>query len=57
MDQVVTAGIVEDHPVVIEGITSWIGADPEQASEFLLAARSSGIGLAGPSGMMIHATR
>ena len=26
----VTAAIVEDHPVVIEGIISWISADPEQ---------------------------
>ena len=30
MEHHVTAAIVEDHPVVIEGIISWIGADPEQ---------------------------
>ena len=34
----VTAGIVEDHPVVIEGITSWISADPEERIQVVLVA-------------------
>jgi len=34
----VTAGIVEDHPVVIEGITSWISADPEDRIQVVLVA-------------------
>jgi two-component system nitrate/nitrite response regulator NarL len=38
VDQVVTAGIVEDHPVVIEGITSWISADPEHRIQVVLVA-------------------
>ena len=28
MEQAVTVTIVEDHPVVIEGVTSWISSDP-----------------------------
>lgn len=28
MERAVTAAIVEDHPVVIEGVTSWISSDP-----------------------------
>jgi DNA-binding NarL/FixJ family response regulator len=30
MERSVTVAIVEDHPVVVEGVTSWIGADPGQ---------------------------
>jgi two-component system nitrate/nitrite response regulator NarL len=28
VERAVTAAIVEDHPVVIEGVTSWISSDP-----------------------------
>jgi two-component system nitrate/nitrite response regulator NarL len=28
VDRIVTAAVVEDHPVVVEGITSWIASDP-----------------------------
>jgi DNA-binding NarL/FixJ family response regulator len=30
MEQPVTVAIIEDHPVVTEGVASWIGADPGQ---------------------------
>ena len=30
MEHHVTVAIVDDHPVVIEGVISWIGADPER---------------------------
>jgi two-component system nitrate/nitrite response regulator NarL len=30
VERAVTVAIVEDHPVVIEGVTSWINADPQQ---------------------------
>jgi two-component system, NarL family, nitrate/nitrite response regulator NarL len=30
MDQQVTVAIIEDHPVVTEGVASWIRSDPEQ---------------------------
>src|SRR5205807_6027282 len=28
VERIVTAAIVEDHPVVVEGVTSWVSADP-----------------------------
>ncbi len=30
MERAVTVAIIEDHSVVIEGVTSWINADPQQ---------------------------
>jgi two-component system nitrate/nitrite response regulator NarL len=36
----VTAAIVEDHPVVIEGITSWISSDPLRRIHVVQVARS-----------------
>ena len=30
MERQVTIAIVEDHPVVVEGVTSWVNGDPDQ---------------------------
>ena len=38
-DGPVTVAIVEDHPVVTEGVASWIGSDPEQRVRLTLSAR------------------
>jgi two-component system nitrate/nitrite response regulator NarL len=43
----VTAAIVEDHPVVIEGITSWIRSDPLGRVQVTTVTRSLA-GLTGP---------
>jgi two-component system, NarL family, nitrate/nitrite response regulator NarL len=47
MEQPVTVAIIEDHPVVTEGVTSWIRADPGQRVRLEQTARD----LAGLSGM------
>ena len=48
MGQPVTAAIIEDHPVVTEGVTSWIRSDPGQRVELVQTARDlTGLG-AGP---------
>jgi two-component system, NarL family, nitrate/nitrite response regulator NarL len=39
MEQQVTAAIIEDHPVVTEGVTSWIAADPGQRVRLVHTAR------------------
>ena len=39
MGQPVTAAIIEDHPVVTEGVTSWIRSDPGQRVELVQTAR------------------
>ena len=39
MEQPVTVAIIEDHPVVTEGVTSWIGSDPGQRVRLVLTAR------------------
>jgi two-component system, NarL family, nitrate/nitrite response regulator NarL len=39
MDQRVTVAIIEDHPVVTEGVTSWIRADPGQRVRLVQTAR------------------
>jgi two-component system, NarL family, nitrate/nitrite response regulator NarL len=39
VEQPVTAAIVEDHPVVIEGITSWIDSDPQRRIRLTHVAR------------------
>ena len=39
MEQPVTAAIVEDHPVVTEGVTSWIRSDPGQRVQLAQTAR------------------
>ncbi len=38
MEQPVTVAIIEDHPVVTEGVTSWIRADPGQRVELVQTA-------------------
>ena len=39
MEQQVTVAIIEDHPVVTEGVASWIRSDPGQRVR--LVARQS----------------
>jgi two-component system, NarL family, nitrate/nitrite response regulator NarL len=39
MDQQVTVAIIEDHPVVTEGVASWIRADPGQRVRLVQTAR------------------
>ena len=39
MDRPVTAAIVEDHPVVTEGVASWIRSDPGQRVRLVQTAR------------------
>lgn len=39
MERQVTVMIIEDHPVVTEGVTSWIRADPGQRARLVQAAR------------------
>ena len=39
MEQQVTVAIVEDHPVVTEGVASWIQSDPGQRVRLVQAAR------------------
>ncbi len=39
MDQQVTVVIIEDHPVVTEGVASWIRADPGQRVRLVHTAR------------------
>jgi len=39
MEQPVTVAIIEDHPVVTEGVTSWIRSDPGQRVRLVQMAR------------------
>lgn len=39
MEQQVTVAIIEDHPVVTEGVASWIRSDPGQRARLVLTAR------------------
>jgi two-component system, NarL family, nitrate/nitrite response regulator NarL len=39
MEQPVTAAIIEDHPVVAEGVASWIRSDPGRRVRLVQAAR------------------
>ena len=39
MEQPVTVAIIEDHPVVTEGVTSWIRSDPGQRLQLVHTAR------------------
>jgi len=39
MERPVTVAIVEDHPVVTEGVASWIRSDPGQRVRLVLTAR------------------
>jgi two-component system nitrate/nitrite response regulator NarL len=47
MEQQVTVAIVEDHPVVTEGVASWIRSDPAQRVRLVQTARDLS-GLHGP---------
>ena len=48
MEHQVTVAIIEDHPVVTEGVASWIRSDPGQRVRLVLTARGlTGLG-AGP---------
>jgi two-component system nitrate/nitrite response regulator NarL len=45
MEQLVTVAIIEDHPVVTEGVASWIRSDPGQRVRLVLTARDlAGLG-------------
>ncbi|HEX9065408.1 MAG TPA: response regulator transcription factor [Streptosporangiaceae bacterium] len=45
MDQPVTVVIIEDHPVVSEGVASWIRSDPDQRVRLVQTARDlTGLG-------------
>ena len=44
----VTVGLVDDHPVVHEGMRSWLDQDPEHRIELVAAADSVDALLAGP---------
>ena len=51
MAQPVTVAIIEDHPVVTEGVASWIRSDPGQRVLLVQTARDlTGLGAAaGPA--------
>lgn len=49
MDAPVTVAIVEDHPVVIEGITAWLTAGP--GHQVRVAEVASGLAGLGPAGL------
>jgi two-component system nitrate/nitrite response regulator NarL len=45
MEQPVTVAIIEDHPVVTEGVASWIRSDPGQRAQLVQTARDlTGLG-------------
>ncbi|PPK64872.1 response regulator transcription factor [Actinokineospora auranticolor] len=46
----VTVAIIEDHPVVIDGVSTWIEADPERRAVVVAAGDSIDDVLAGPGG-------
>jgi two-component system, NarL family, nitrate/nitrite response regulator NarL len=48
MDQPVTVAIIEDHPVVTEGVASWVQSDPGQRVRLVWTARGLGGLPAGP---------
>ena len=41
MEQPVTVAIIEDHPVVTEGVASWIRSDPGQRVRLVQTARAT----------------
>jgi two-component system nitrate/nitrite response regulator NarL len=54
MDRPVTVAIVEDHPVVTEGVASWLRSDPGQRVRVVQTARDlTGLGLAPPVDVII----
>ena len=55
MEQPVTVAIIEDHPVVAEGVASWIRSDPGQRVRLVQTARDlSGLnGVPGPADVVI----
>ena len=48
--QRVTAAVVDDHEVVLEGVRSWIGRDPRQRVELVSAGQWVDSVLSGPGG-------
>ena len=44
----VTAAIVDDHPVIHDGVRAWLAADPERRVELVAAAHTLEDLLAGP---------
>ena len=49
MEQPVTVAIIEDHPVVAEGVASWVRSDPGQRVRLVQTARDL-TGLSGVPG-------
>jgi two-component system, NarL family, nitrate/nitrite response regulator NarL len=52
MEQPVTVAIIEDHPVVTEGVASWIRSDPGQRVRLVQTARDLS-GLCSPADVVI----
>jgi two-component system, NarL family, nitrate/nitrite response regulator NarL len=44
----VTVALVDDHPVVLEGVRAWLGQDPEHRVELVAAGDSVEVALSGP---------
>ncbi|SER41187.1 response regulator transcription factor [Actinokineospora terrae] len=49
-DQPVTVAIIEDHPVVVDGVTTWITTDPGKRAAVVASGDSIDEVLAGPGG-------
>ena len=54
MEQQVTVAIIEDHPVVTEGVASWIRSDPGQRARLVQTARDlTGLSAGPPSAAVV----
>jgi len=54
MEQPVTVAIIEDHPVVTEGVASWIRSDPGQRVRLVQTARDlTGLSVDPPANVII----
>jgi DNA-binding NarL/FixJ family response regulator len=54
MEQQVTVAIIEDHPVVTEGVASWIRSDPGQRVRLVQTARDlTGLSAGPPSAAVV----
>jgi len=57
MEQQVTVAIIEDHPVVTEGVASWIRSDPGQRVRLVQTARDlTGLDTGAPSAAVVILT-
>lgn len=54
MEQQVTVAIIEDHPVVTEGVASWLRSDPGQRVRLVQTARDlTGLNTGAPSAAVV----